>query len=316
MFRLAHLSDPHLGPLPDPLARELMGKRVLGYLNWRLNRRGALRPKTLDDLVADVHAHKPDHIAVTGDIVNIALDAELEPARQWLASLGPGPKVSVVPGNHDAYVKGALKRASQSWGPHMWGDGAGHVQFPFVRRRGEIAIIGVSSAKHTGPFMATGHMERGQDLLLARALEHAGHEGLFRVVMIHHPPIKGAAPWAGRLVNSDRFRAAVREAGAELVLHGHTHERSVGWIAGAGGKPVPVVGVPSASASPGGNGHGAGWNLFEIDRPGNDWVIRLTERGFVVRGKPIGEVASRVLEPPPGFDLSAGLRRSRRRTPA
>ena len=30
MFRLAHLSDPHVGPLPRPRLRELVGKRVTG----------------------------------------------------------------------------------------------------------------------------------------------------------------------------------------------------------------------------------------------------------------------------------------------
>ncbi|WP_407050169.1 metallophosphoesterase family protein [Methyloraptor flagellatus] len=131
MFRLAHISDPHLGPLPEPRLRELIGKRVLGYLNWRLNRgRGGMRPAVLDALVADLRAHAPDHVAVTGDIVNIALDAELEPARQWIASLGSPHDVSVVPGNHDAYVPGALHRATESWGDYMCGDDGDIVRFP------------------------------------------------------------------------------------------------------------------------------------------------------------------------------------------
>ena len=38
-FKLAHLSDPHLPPLPKARLSELAGKRVLGYLNWTRNRR-------------------------------------------------------------------------------------------------------------------------------------------------------------------------------------------------------------------------------------------------------------------------------------
>ena len=38
MFRLAHLSDPHLGPLPKPKLRELASKRLTGYMNWRRGR--------------------------------------------------------------------------------------------------------------------------------------------------------------------------------------------------------------------------------------------------------------------------------------
>jgi 3',5'-cyclic AMP phosphodiesterase CpdA len=296
MFRLAHLSDPHLGPLPEPKVRELMSKRVLGYLNWRLHRGGAMRPAVLDDLVADVRAQAPDHIAVTGDIVNIALDAELEPARQWLGSLGPGTDVSLVPGNHDAYVPGALKRASGVWAPFMVGDGFDHVRFPYVRHRGKAAIIGVSSARASGPFMATGHMDASQALLLSEALTHAGHEGRIRVVLIHHPPIDGATVWAGRLIGAHRFREAIRTAGADLVLHGHTHTSSLNWIEGRDG-PVPVVGVPSASAKPNGSKRGAGWNLFEITgRPGR-WQIDQIERGFEKAGSGMVELRRQTLLP-------------------
>ena len=38
-FTLAHLSDPHLAPLPRPRLSELIGKRITGYLNWQLRRR-------------------------------------------------------------------------------------------------------------------------------------------------------------------------------------------------------------------------------------------------------------------------------------
>ncbi|MBC7583853.1 MAG: metallophosphoesterase, partial [Tardiphaga sp.] len=37
-FTLAHLSDVHLPPLPQPAIGELLGKRMLGYINWKRNR--------------------------------------------------------------------------------------------------------------------------------------------------------------------------------------------------------------------------------------------------------------------------------------
>ena len=110
-FLLAHLSDVHLPPLPPPGFSELMGKRMLGYLNWTRNRHTIHRRDVLDALVADVLAQRADHIAVTGDIVNLALAAEFAPARAWLESVGPPDRLSLVPGNHDAYVRGARERA-------------------------------------------------------------------------------------------------------------------------------------------------------------------------------------------------------------
>lgn len=295
MFSFAHLSDPHLGPLPEPRLAELMSKRVLGYLNWRLNRgRGAMRPTVLDELIADIHAHKPGHICVTGDIVNIALEAELTVAKAWLSAIGQPQDVSVVPGNHDAYVRTSLKRSTEAWAPFLCGDATDRVGFPYVRRRGPVAFVGVSSAKATGPFMATGTFDVGQGMRLAETLAHLGHEGLFRVVMIHHPPVKGAAPWAARLIGADRFRRVVREAGAELVLHGHTHRASLELIPGPE-RPVPVIGVPSASASPRADRRGAGWNHFTVDGGPGAWTLTHVERGFARAGSPAVEIARREL---------------------
>lgn len=292
MFSFAHLSDPHLGPLPEPRLGELMSKRMLGYLNWRLNRgRGAMRPAVLDDLVADIHAHKPGHVCVTGDLVNIALDAEVVAARAWLQTLGKPHDVSVVPGNHDAYLRTSLRRATETWAPFFCGDeGGDHVRFPFVRRRGPVAFVGVSSAKATGPFMATGTFDISQGLRLGEILEHLAHEGLFRVVLIHHPPIRGAAPWAARLIGAERFRRVVREAGAELVLHGHTHKATTETIQGPSGR-VPVIGVPSASSTPRPGRRGAGWNHFTVAGGPGAWSLTHIERGFTAGTPKAVEIA-------------------------
>ena len=108
MFVLAHLSDPHLAPLPTPRPRELAGKRLLGYVNWRRNRHKVHRTEQVDMLVRDLKSRAPDHVAVTGDLVNIALEAEFAQARAWLHGLGSPHDVTLVPGNHDAYVRPAL----------------------------------------------------------------------------------------------------------------------------------------------------------------------------------------------------------------
>ena len=89
MFTLAHLSDPHLAPLPAARWSELIGKRLTGYINWQKRRRFIHDAATLDTIVADLKAQKPDHIAVTGDIANIGLAAEFARGRDWLEKLGP-----------------------------------------------------------------------------------------------------------------------------------------------------------------------------------------------------------------------------------
>ena len=53
---------------------------MLGYLNWLRKRRAIHRADVLDSIVRDLTAQKFDHLAVTGDLVNIALAAEFKPA--------------------------------------------------------------------------------------------------------------------------------------------------------------------------------------------------------------------------------------------
>ena len=76
-FTLAHLSDPHLPPLPSPRLSELMGKRAFGYLNWTRNRHRYHRRDVLDVLMSDLQAQVPDHIAVTGDLVNLGIGSRV-----------------------------------------------------------------------------------------------------------------------------------------------------------------------------------------------------------------------------------------------
>ncbi|MBB5752786.1 metallophosphoesterase family protein [Prosthecomicrobium pneumaticum] len=295
MFQLAHLSDPHLGPLPKPKTLELASKRFFGYVNWQRNRIKALAGPILADLIEDMRGQAPDHVAVTGDLVNIALPQEIAAAALWLEALGPPHHVSVVPGNHDAYVPGALKAACRAWRPYLLGDeGALHerVTFPFVRRRGPVGLVCLSTAQASAPLMATGTVPPTELDLAGEALARLRAEGLFRVVLIHHPPFKDATAWHKRLIGSGRVRAMLRQHGAELVLHGHTHLDTFVRIDGPDG-PIPVVGVPSASNAPGGEKPAARYNLFRIEGEPGAWRCLQVERGYGDEGAAIGTVRER-----------------------
>ena len=280
MFLLAHLSDLHLGPLPAVTWKDLASKRVLGYMNWHRSRGRRVEVDRLSVVTQDIRAAGPDHIAVTGDLVNLGLDAEIVAARRWLDHLGEPDRVSVVPGNHDAYIPGAVKRILHAWHPFMCGDteAASPTGFPYLRRRGPIGIVGVSTAVATAPFMATGRITHRQADAVAALLDDLGREGLFRVVLIHHPPQPRASDWHRRLIGAEHFRRAVARSGAELVLHGHNHRPSVSTIPGPN-HPVPVVGAASASLGHRGNIHAASYMLFRISRSHGRFVCDMTERG-------------------------------------
>lgn len=277
-FKLAHISDIHLGPLPDPKLRELASKRITGYVNWKRNRGHAMGGDALAHIVSAMKAARPDHVAVTGDLVNLALDSEIEVAGIWLEGLGNPFDTSVVPGNHDAYVRGALHKAKVRWAPFMAGDDPqkpSTVNFPYLRVRDDVALIGINSAVATPPFVAAGRFGTQQARHLRKMLQNAGARGLFRLVLIHHPPVRNATIPAKRLYGIGLFQSVIREAGAELVLHGHTHLSQRHLIDGFDGAKVPVIGVPSASQAPGGRKPAAAYNMIEITRDAGHWTVDL-----------------------------------------
>jgi 3',5'-cyclic AMP phosphodiesterase CpdA len=292
MFVLAHLSDPHLGPLPRPKLSELVGKRGLGYLNWLRKRRFIHSPDVLAAIVADLHAHTPDHIAVTGDLINLSLTSEFAPARAWLDRLGRPSDVTFVPGNHDAYVRAAAAHAERDWRHYMRGDGS--ESFPFVRRRGPLALIGLSSSLPTLPLAATGRLGHGQLERFAAVLDSLKHEKLFRVVLVHHSPVSTPTEYFRRLTDARPFRAVLKQHGAELVLHGHHHVHSLVWLAGPNGR-IPAVGVPSASGVLEQHDDPAGYNLYEIAGAPGAWRCTAIARGLRRDGGGIGEISRRSL---------------------
>jgi 3',5'-cyclic AMP phosphodiesterase CpdA len=277
-FLLAHLSDPHLPPLPKARWPELVGKRALGYLNWTRNRQKYYRREVLDALVADLKAQAPDHIAVTGDLVNLALEAEFGAARAWLGSVGTPVNVTTIPGNHDAYVRATRHRFVESFGEYLSNDGApGNAAFPFVRRRGPLALIGLSSAVPTPPLMATGTLGRAQLEALERVLIALSAEEAFRVLLVHHPLRSDSRP--KRLTDSAELLALIRKYGVDLVLHGHDHIHSTMWFDGPDRK-IPSIGVPAASALARGRHPAAAYNLYAIERDSNAWRCEQVSRGI------------------------------------
>jgi 3',5'-cyclic AMP phosphodiesterase CpdA len=277
-FVLAHLSDPHLGPMPRPRMAELASKRIFGYINWQRSRRAIHRLDALAAIDRDLRRQHPDHVAVTGDLVNIALAPEFVRARQWLESLGVPADVSLVPGNHDAYVHAAALHRDRHWAPYMTGD-AGAASFPYVRRRGPVALVGLSTAVATPPLIATGRLGDAQIARAGAILAELGAARLFRVVMIHHPPLAPPASRHKWLTDAAAFRRAIAAAGAELVIHGHEHVHARAAIPGKGAM-VPVIGVPSASAASGRSRDAAAYNLYRIAGEPGAFACEVISRGL------------------------------------
>ena len=277
---LAHVTDVHLGPLPQARLAELLSKRAFGYLSWHRRRHRLHRLDVLAALAQDLSLDPPDHIAVTGDLVNIALPTEFEQAARWLAATAEPDRLTLVPGNHDAYAGRSYRHGWSRWDGYMTGDGAAvGGSFPFVRRVHErLALIGLSSAVPSGIGFATGLLGPGQLEALDAVLAELGAEGLCRVILLHHPPLGTMIQRRRGLRDEAALRAVIQRRGAELVLCGHEHVFLLGAMPGPTGL-VPVVVAPSASLAQG-HPETGGYLRYAIDLAGKSPRISLQIRRF------------------------------------
>lgn len=302
MFRLAHLSDLHLAPLPRVSPRSLLNQRVLGYVSWRRRRFRVHRREVLDALVADLRAQAPDHIAITGDLVNISLPAEFVQAAAWLRQLGDPKWITVIPGNHDAYVEVKWREAWSHWAEYMCGDDSkvcGEHQldsFPFFRRREKLGLFGLSTAVATPPTFATGRLGRRQRDALAALLDATTGDGLCRVVLLHHPPVATMTDYRRRLVDGDKFAAVLDRRRVDLVLCGHQHVFQLGSLPSRQG-PIPVVGAPSASLHGGDRHHEGGYIIYGLKAINGAWEIDLELRRFDLAAGAFTRVFKRRIQP-------------------
>jgi 3',5'-cyclic AMP phosphodiesterase CpdA len=299
-LRIAHLSDVHLGPLIGFSPRYWNAKRLFGCYNWHVNRRSVHLPRVVDTLLGDLSRQQIDHVAISGDLVNIGLPAEHVRALDWLAKVGPPERVSVVPGNHDIYTEMGADPGAMRWQAYMRCDERGRTThtpdaFPYVRRIGPLVLIGVNSAIPTAPGIAIGRVGAEQRTRLGDALRR--NAGLFRLVMIHHPPVPGHARRHHELTDAAEVDAVLTEAGAELVIHGHNHTNTLVWRGSK--RPVPVVGVASASAARSYEGAPlARYQIYSIRRAGTGWTIQMEARGLADSDGSVVELERRYLHAP------------------
>ncbi len=287
-YTLAHFSDPHLSSPAGVGIRELLNKRFFGYLSWLKRRRAEHRREVLDALLRDLAQVQPDHTVITGDLTHLGLPGEFEQARRWLHTVGRPEEVTVIPGNHETYVRAAPEKTLLLWQPYMSSDEPGPAGatpdvrepvFPSLRVRGPLALIGLSSARPSGLFLATGSVGQAQRDALEQLLGATARRGLVRVLLVHHPLLAGTVRRRKRLTDSGSLRTLLQRHGVELVLHGHGHRAAMGALETRDGT-APVIGVPSASTNSARPGRRAQYYVYRFTRDGDDWLLRVSVRGY------------------------------------
>jgi 3',5'-cyclic AMP phosphodiesterase CpdA len=288
---LAHLSDVHVrwGPGSGGPWYRYANKRILGRLNMLVGRSHS--EDILEAAVEDLRRDPPDHLALTGDVSNLSLDAEFIRARGILARAElPAERISLIPGNHDTYTCGAYRaRSFERAFAGILGEG---VVWPRVQRLGEVLVVSTTSSVPTPWFTAYGRMGAAQLEQVAGLL--AASEARFKVVLVHHPPLEGdGRPDMLLRRNRDgaRLIEVCRAGGADLILCGHTH-RAFDWTV-EGPRPLRIFCAGSTTKPPARLGDAATYNRYRVE---DGRLVAVEVRGYdpgrgrfvVVAERPLG----------------------------
>lgn len=276
-MRIAHFSDLHVLALDGVPRRRFLNKRFTGLVNLRVKREHKHRPGYVRAVAREITRAGADHVIITGDLTNLALEQEFEAVRALLeAELGFGPdQITVVPGNHDLYTRGAMRarrfstvfaRYIESDLPELSAD-LPLGRFPFVKLRGPVAVIGMTSAVPRPPLVASGELGAAQIAALARILAHDEVRRRTPVLALHHPahnPDSKLKTLAEGLWDAAALVDALGPLSRGLVLHGHLHRRIQRSLETRSGRLL-AVGATSASLHHDDEHRMAGFNVYELD---------------------------------------------------
>jgi 3',5'-cyclic AMP phosphodiesterase CpdA len=266
MFRLAQVTDPHFRSFAGARLGDFLGKRAVGAANLVVNRRRKHRMDLLEALGQDLRARAVDHVALTGDLGNVALESEWRAALRWVETYARDPETTtVIPGNHDTYVPDVVARGvfERIFAPYQSGERRGGAAYPFARVRGDVALVAVNTSVPTGDLGAWGEIGRAQLERLEALLGSPELASSFRVLLLHHPPVVHRGGEDRNLRDRAALAALLERTGVHLVIHGHDHRDERATLRGPGGLRIPVVGAGSASYA-GGPDRRARYNVYEI----------------------------------------------------
>ena len=228
-------------------------------------RRGQHDIAILEALVEDLSSVDLDHVLVTGDLTNLALESEFARARGLLEPIALYERLSIVPGNHDIYTRGSERdqRFERYFGDLMWPPEmtASERTYPWYKNVAGVAVVGLCSARPRLPFIATGEIGREQLERLEELGQRHHFASRFTIAMVHHNLHERTT--RKNLMHGLNDRRELldlcQSLGVNMVLHGHTH---VAHAFNHG--PVRVIGCGSSTWKSEHPDHVARYNIYQV----------------------------------------------------
>jgi 3',5'-cyclic-AMP phosphodiesterase len=226
MATIAQLTDLHL--LEDSYADRPFGPRArLSYLSFGRRLDPEERRRRAADALEEARARNVDHLLVTGDLTEDGHLEQFEVLAELLSeSRIPPERITLVPGNHDAYTGGGAfaEALNGPLGPYAPTSSIG---IPLRFR--DVTIVPVSTAFHQSPLRSAGAIAQQELESLASIAKDPAFVGQPLVFAQHHPPGRLLIPllqWIDGLAEHAVLSDLFDRCPHLHVVHGHTHHET------------------------------------------------------------------------------------------
>jgi 3',5'-cyclic AMP phosphodiesterase CpdA len=266
--RIAHVTDIHCNLLKNINIKDFFSKRFYGYLYWKFSKGKRFDPSGLKTIVSEINKECFDNIVITGDLTQLCLLEQFRNVKEFIFSFLSPKKLTIIPGNHDYYTFDGKRYYSEVFKDFS--------VLPYVKVINNVAIFCVDSSVVTPPFVSYGYVKKNQFEKLSKLLENVD-KNLFKILLIHHPPIKGITSFSKCLLNSKKMSKLLSKGDFNLVLHGHTHHFNVAYFTLNSGK-IPIVSAAPLCYRLKELDQAGGYNIYEISHNNEGWNVKLKRK--------------------------------------
>jgi len=246
-MHIDHISDLHLLE-PDVRRRTLRERVRLGYLSLFRPIDADARIRRACRALERAREKGFDHLVISGDLTEDGGKEQFEELARVLADSRIDPyKITLVPGNHDAYdgpyefaraLEGPLKPYAAASGGHPGK----------VVDLGDAVLLPLSTAVHQHWASSWGSIDAEGLAGLERRATDPGIAKRPVVVIQHHAPMRhpvAALQWVDGLRGYGKLLALLAKVRGVQVLHGHLHRAitrvlEIGGVSRIFGAPAVV----------------------------------------------------------------------------
>ena len=224
-FTLCHISDLHFSSPGEISFDDFFNKRILGGLNVLLFRRFQYRfevLKSLRDLLCS-NNFVYDHLLVSGDLTSTGKESEFLDAKKFLLSLKEKSPVSVIPGNHDVYIKELEEPLVFS---QFFGQDFDCLEFPFLHKiKQGVYVAGFNTCYAAGVLSSAGRVNPEEITKMKTLLKDIEPESVVLSMGHYHLAEKADPNPEHDLTNPEEMLDFLKESGIKYYFHGHIHDR-------------------------------------------------------------------------------------------